>query len=120
MLDFFLIILGFFFLVKGADFLVDGASNIAKRFHISEIVIGLTIVAIGTSMPEFVVSLTSALDGHSDISIGNVVGSNFANMFLILGVCSIIKPLKFQKQTKLIENPITLFVTIIIKILRRI
>ena len=113
MLDFFLIVLGFFLLIKGADFLVDGASDIAKRFHIPEIVIGLTIVSIGTSMPELVVSLTSALQGHSDIAIGNVVGSNLANMFLILGICSIIKPLGFQKQTKLIENPITVFVTII-------
>ena len=113
MLDIFLIFLGFILLVKGADFLVDGASNIAKRFHIPEIVIGLTIVAIGTSMPELVVSLTSAIEGHSDIAIGNVVGSNIANMFLILGVCSLIKPLEFKKQTRLIENPITVLVTIL-------
>lgn len=114
MLDILLIIIGFVLLVKGADYLVDGASNIAKRFHIPEIVIGLTIVAIGTSMPELVVSLTSALEGHSDIAIGNVVGSNIANMFLILGICSIIKPLEFKKQTRLIENPITLFVTVLL------
>ena len=107
MLDIFFIIIGFILLIKGADFLVEGASNIAKRFHIPEIVIGLTIVAIGTSMPELVVSVTSALEGHSDIAIGNVVGSNIANMFLILGVCSVIKPLEFKKQTRLIENPIT-------------
>ena len=113
MLDFFLIIIGFILLVKGADFLVDGASDIAKRFHIPQIVIGLTIVAIGTSMPELVVSLTSAIEGHSDIAIGNVVGSNISNMFLILGVCSIIKPLEFKKQTRLIENPITVLVTIL-------
>lgn len=113
MLDIFLIIIGFILLVKGADFLVDGASDIAKRFHIPQIVIGLTIVAIGTSMPELVVSLTSALEGHSDIAIGNVVGSNIANMFLILGICSIIKPLEFKKQTRLIENPITVLVTIL-------
>lgn len=114
MLDILLIIIGFVLLVKGADYLVDGASNIAKRFHIPEIVIGLTIVAIGTSMPELVVSVTSALEGHSDIAVGNVVGSNIANMFLILGICSIIKPLEFKKQTRLIENPITLFVTILL------
>lgn len=112
MLDIVFIIIGFVLLVKGADYLVDGASSIAKRFHIPEIVIGLTIVAIGTSMPELVVSVTSALEGHSDIAVGNVVGSNLANMFLILGFCSIIKPLEFKKQTRLIENPITLFVTI--------
>ena len=117
MLDIFLIILGFILLVKGADFLVEGASDIAKRFHIPEIVIGLTIVAIGTSMPELVVSLTSALEGHSDIAIGNVVGSNIANMFLILGICAVIKSLRFQKQTRLIENPITVIVTILFFVL---
>ena len=68
-----LILLGFLLLVKGADFLVEGASNIAHKFHIPEIVIGLTIVSIGTSLPELVVSLTSALEGHSDIAIGNVL-----------------------------------------------
>ena len=80
------IIVGFFLLIKGADFLVDGASGIAKKFNIPSIIIGLTIVAIGTSMPELMVSTTAALDGHSDMSIGNVVGSNIANLFLILGV----------------------------------
>ena len=86
LLNIILIIIGFILLIKGADFLVDGASEIAKKFHIPEIVIGLTIVAIGTSMPELVVSVTSALEGHSDLAIGNIVGSNIANLFLILGV----------------------------------
>ncbi len=117
MLDIIIIIIGFVLLVKGADFLVDGASHIVKRFHIPEIVIGLTIVAIGTSMPELVVSVTSALEGHSDIAVGNIVGSNIANMFLILGMCSIIKPLEFRKQTRLIENPITLLVTVLLFVL---
>ena len=106
-----MIVIGFALLIKGADFLVDGASNIAKKFHIPEMIIGLTIVAIGTSMPELVVSTTSALQGHSDIALGNVVGSNIANLFLILGVCSIIKPLVFKKETIFIENPFTIFVT---------
>lgn len=109
-----LIILGFILLIKGADFLVDGASEIAKKFHIPEIVIGLTIVAIGTSMPELVVSVTSAIEGHSDLSIGNIVGSNIANMFLILGACAIIKPLVFKKETRLFEIPITIFSTILL------
>lgn len=109
-----LIIIGFVLLIKGADFLVDGASVIAQKFHIPEIVIGLTIVAIGTSMPELVVSVTSALEGHSDLAIGNVVGSNIANMFLILGVCPIIKPLKFKKETRLLEIPFTIFATILL------
>ena len=108
------IILGFILLIKSADFLVDGASKIAKKFNIPEIVIGLTIVAIGTSMPELVVSLTSAIEGHSDLAIGNVVGSNMANMFLILGICSIIKPLTFKRETKVFELPFTIFVTAIL------
>ena len=113
-LNIILIVIGFVLLIKGADFLVDGASEIAKRFHIPEIVIGLTIVAIGTSMPELVVSVTSALEGHSDLAIGNVVGSNIANMFLILGVCSIIKPLIFKKETRIFEIPFTIFATILL------
>ena len=108
------IIMGFYLLIKGADFLVDGASNIAKKFHIPTIIIGLTIVAIGTSMPELMVSSTAAIKGYSDMSIGNIIGSNIANLFLILGVCSIIKPLKFQKNTELIENLITIFATLIL------
>lgn len=114
LLNIILIIIGFILLIKGADFLVDGASEIAKKFHIPEIVIGLTIVAIGTSMPELVVSVTSALEGHSDLAIGNVVGSNIANMFLILGACAVIKPLIFKKETRQFEIPFTIFVTILL------
>lgn len=114
MMSILLITIGFILLVKGADYLVDGASSIAKRFHIPEIIIGLTIVAVGTSMPELVVSVTSALQGHSDIAVGNIIGSNIANMFLILGICSIIKPLEFKKQSRLIENPLTLCLTILL------
>ena len=108
------IIIGFFLLIKGADFLVDGASGLAKKFKIPTIIIGLTIVAIGTSMPELMVSTTAAIEGHSDMSIGNVVGSNIANLFLILGICSIIRPLKFQKETEKIENLVTIFATILL------
>ena len=109
-----LILLGFFLLIKGADFLVDGASNVAKKFHIPEIVIGLTIVAIGTSMPELMVSLNASIKGFSDISLGNVIGSNLVNLLFILGVTAIISPLLFKRETKLIENPFTLFVTILL------
>ncbi len=108
-----LIIFGFVLLIKGADFLVDGASIIAKRFHIPEIIIGLTIVSIGTSMPELFVSITSALDGYSDMAIGNVIGSNVCNLLLILGISTIIKSIKFQRETRLIEIPLCLLVTII-------
>lgn len=109
-----LLLLGFVFLVKGANFLVDGASKIAKKFHIPEIVIGLTIVSIGTSMPELMVSVTSAINGHADMSIGNVVGSNIANLLLILGLCAVIKGLNFKKETKIIESPFALFVTLLL------
>lgn len=112
-----LTILGFILLIKGADFLVDGTSIVAKKFHIPELIIGLTIVAIGTSMPELVVSVTSAIEGHSDIAIGNVIGSNLSNMFLILGICSIIKPLVFKKETKFIEAPFTISITILLAIM---
>ena len=114
LLNVIIIIIGFVLLIKGADFLVDGASEIAKKFNIPEIVIGLTIVAIGTSMPELVVSVTSALQGHSDIAIGNVVGSNISNMFFILGVCAVIKPLLFKRETKFFEIPFTILTTIIL------
>lgn len=110
------IIIGFFLLIKGADFLVDGASGIAKKFNIPTIIIGLTIVAIGTSMPELMVSTTAAIEGHSDMSIGNVVGSNIANLFFILGICSVINGLKFQKETEKIENFVTIFATILLVI----
>lgn len=109
-----IMIVGFILLVKGADVLVEGASNIAKRFHIPEIVIGLTIVSIGTSMPELMVSLTSALEGHSDISIGNAVGSNIANLLLILGLCATIKSLNFKKETIIFESPFAVVVTILL------
>ncbi len=111
-----LIAIGFALLVKGADFLVDGSSNIAKKFHIPEIIIGLTIVSIGTSMPELFVSLTSALEGYSDMSMGNVIGSNIANLLLILGLSTIIRPIKFQRETRLIEMPMCLILTIIFMI----
>lgn len=105
------IIIGFALLIKGADLLVVGASKIAKKFNIPEIIIGLTVVAIGTSLPELVVSTASALAGHSDIALGNIVGSNLVNLFFILGVCSIIKPLKFKKETAFFENPFVIVVT---------
>lgn len=109
-----ILILGFILLVKGADFLVNGASSIAKKLKIPTLVIGLTIVAVGTSMPELVVSTFSAIEGHSDIAMGNIVGSNLSNLLFILGVCAIMKPLEFKKQTKFIENFIAIFATILL------
>lgn len=112
-----LIAIGFVLLIKGADFLVDGSSSIAKKFHIPEIIIGLTIVSIGTSMPELFVSITSALEGHSDMAMGNVIGSNVCNLLLILGLSTVIHPVKFQRETRLIEIPMCLALTIIFMIL---
>jgi len=112
-----LIIVGFVLLIKGADFLVEGSSNIAKKLHIPEIIVGLTIVSIGTSMPELFVSVTSAIEGYSDMAIGNVVGSNVCNLLLILGLSAVIHPVKFQKQTSKIEVPMCLTVTLIFMIL---
>ena len=116
LLSIFLIIIGFIFLIVSADILVDGSSGIAKKFHIPEIIIGLTIVSIGTSMPELVVSITSALEGHSDMAIGNIIGSNLSNLLLILGLSAIIKPIIFQKETRYYEIPMCLFFTIILMI----
>lgn len=99
------IIIGFFMLIKGADFLVQGASDVAKKFHVSELLIGLTIVAIGTSLPEFFISLTSTVNGYSELTLGNVIGSNICNLLLILGVSAIITPI--DMNIKSTENYIT-------------
>lgn len=108
-----LIIIGFFLLIKGAEYLVEGSSNIAQKFHIPEIVIGLTIVSIGTSLPELIISLKSSVTGYSDMSVGNVIGSNICNLLLILGVASTIRPIKIKRETRLIEVPMCLIVTTI-------
>ena len=114
LLSIFFIIVGFALLIVSADLLVDGASGIARKYHIPEIIIGLTIVSIGTSMPELFVSITSALDGYSDMAIGNIIGSNLSNLLLILGLSAIIKPVVFQKETRLYEIPMCLIFTIIL------
>lgn len=93
-----LIIIGFVFLAKGADFLVKAATSIAKKFGLSEILIGLTIVAIGTSLPEIFITITSAIDGHSDLIIGNAVGSCICNFLLVIGITSLIKPVRLDKR----------------------
>lgn len=103
-----LIIAGFFLLIKGADILVDGSTAVAKKFHISSLIIGLTIVAIGTSMPEFMICLKSSSITDSNVAIGSVIGSNICNILLVLGVCSLITPIKFKKETRLLEIPLSL------------
>lgn len=117
LLPVFLILVGFVLLIKGADFLVEGSSEIAKRFHIPEIVIGLTIVSIGTSLPELLVSINSATKGHSDMSLGNVIGSNICNLLLILGVSASLRRLVLKRETRYIEVPLCILYTIIFMII---
>ena len=107
------ILLGFVLLIKGADFLVDGASSLAKKMRISEIAIGLTIVAMGTSAPELVVNLISSTGGHDSVIFGNIIGSNIFNLFLILGITGFIYPIHVQTDTVWIEIPFSLIVTVI-------
>ncbi|MGL5351801.1 MAG: calcium/sodium antiporter [Clostridium sp.] len=112
MLSVFILFVGVAFLVFGANFLVDGASVIAKRFNIPNIVIGLTIVAFGTSAPELVVNVIAAMNGKSAITLGNVVGSNVINILLILGITAIIYPLTVARNTVKYEIPIALFAAV--------
>ena len=108
-----LVIIGFTFLVKGADWFVEGTSGIASKMGIPQLVIGLTIVAMGTSAPEAAVSITSAFKGSADIAVGNVLGSNILNILVILGITSIITPLLLQNSTIRYEIPFMIFVTIV-------
>ena len=117
MLPYLLLIIGFILLIKGADFLVNGASSIARRMHVSDLVIGLTIVAFGTSTPELFVNIFASIKGNTDIAIGNVLGSNIANIFLILGVSSVIYPLTVTKGTVWKEIPFSLLAILVLGIL---
>lgn len=112
-----LLVIGFFLLVKGADFFVDGAAGIAARFGIPQLVIGLTIVAFGTSAPETAVSLTAAFKGNAEITIGNVIGSNILNILIILGVTALIVPLHVKKSTVCFEMPYVIFISIVLGVL---
>ena len=106
-----LLALGFVLLVKGADWFVEGASKVAEKFGIPQLVIGLTIVAIGTSLPEAAVSVSAALKGSAEITIGNIVGSNIMNVLLILGITAVIKPIAVQKSTVRYELPFVIAVS---------
>lgn len=117
LLEVLLLVIGFVMLVKGADWFVDGAAGIAEKFGIPQLVIGLTIVAMGTSAPETAVSITAALKGSADITVGNVVGSNILNVLIILGITSVIVPIAVAKSTVWVEIPFTAFVTILFTVL---
>ncbi|MEX1112377.1 MAG: calcium/sodium antiporter [Candidatus Andersenbacteria bacterium] len=117
LLSLLILTLGLAALIKSADFLVEGAASLAKRFGIREIVIGLIIVSFGTSAPELVVNILSALSGSYDLAIGNVVGSNIANTFLILGVSAAIFPLIVKKGTVWKEIPLSLLAAVVLFVL---
>ena len=108
-----LLVLGFAMLIKGADWFVEGTSGIARKMGIPQLVVGLTIVAMGTSAPEAAVSITAALKRTANIAVGNVVGSNILNIFIILGVTSIITTVAIQKSTLKIEIPYMIFISIL-------
>lgn len=109
-----LLVVGFGLLIKGADFFVDGASGLATRFGIPQIVIGLTIVAFGTSAPEAAVSITAAFKGNAGITIGNVIGSNVFNILVILGITALIVPIRVKKNTIKFEIPYVVVMSVLL------
>lgn len=111
-----LLSIGFFALVKGADMFVNGSSSIAARFHVPSLIIGLTLVAMGTSAPELAVSISAALQGSNEIAISNVVGSNLFNLLGILGICAILKPIKVEPVVLKRDIPFSIAITLIVLI----
>lgn len=111
------LILGLVFLIKGADLLVNGASSLAKKFHVSDLAIGLTVVAFGTSAPELVVNVMGAIEGHHEIVFANVIGSNNFNLLVILGITGLITPLVVQSSTVWREIPLSLLAIVLLFIL---
>ena len=109
-----MLVIGLVLLVKGADWLVDGASAVAKRFGISDLVIGLTVVAFGTSMPEFVVNMVSVAEGSTDLAITNILGSNIINTFVILGVTALIYPITSQKRSRNFDIPMSIIAGVLV------
>lgn len=114
LLDILLLVVGFTMLVKGADWFVDGTAGIAKKFGIPELVVGLTIVAMGTSAPEAAVSVTAALGNNADITVGNILGSNILNILIILGLTGVIIDVAIQKSTLFVEMPFMLIATVML------
>jgi cation:H+ antiporter len=117
MFQYILLVIGFTLLIEGANLLVDGASSVGRKLNISDLVIGLTVVAFGTSLPELFVNIFAAIKGNTDIAIGNVLGSNIANIFLILGVSAIIFPLAVGKGTVWKEIPLSLLAAVLLGIM---
>ena len=111
-LSYLYLIVGLILLIKGADWLVRGSSSVARRFRISEFVIGLTVVSFGTSLPELVIGLIAGQEGKTDLVIGNVLGSNIANVLLVLGIAAMIQPLTARRNTVWREIPFTLLASL--------
>ncbi len=108
------LVVGLVMLVKGADWLVDGASSIAKHFGISDLVIGLTVVAFGTSMPEFVVNMVSVADGVTDLAVTNILGSNIINTYVILGLTALVYPVVSQKRSRDFDIPMSIIAGVVV------
>lgn len=117
LLNFIFLLAGLIILIYGANFLVDGGSALARRLKISNMVIGLTVVAFGTSTPEFVVNIVSSVEGSSALALGNILGSNIFNILAILGVTALIIPLGVKRTTTRVEIPLTVFAAVLILIL---
>ncbi|MGN1276623.1 MAG: calcium/sodium antiporter [Floccifex sp.] len=115
-IEFLLLLLGFILLTKGSDLFVDGASEFARYLHVPQLIIGLTIVAMGTSAPEAAVSIRSALENSADLSIGNIVGSNILNVLIILGICSLFAFIPIEKSTTKKDIPFMIFSTALLLI----
>lgn len=112
-----LLVVGFIILIKGADWLIDGASSTASHFKVSKMLIGLTIVAFGTGAPEFAVSISSLINGTTDMLLGNVIGSNIINILLLIGIAAVIRPIRVKKDTVAKELPLLLLISTVIIVL---
>lgn len=112
-----LLILGFAFLVKGADAFVEGCSSIAKRFQVPSLIIGMTIVAMGTSLPETAVSITASVTGNNALAVSNAVGSNIFNLMIVVGVCAILTPVAVRKETLKIDFPFSIVCAVLLLVL---
>ena len=103
-----ILVIGFVLLIKGADYFVEGSSSVAKKFKVPSLIIGMTIVAMGTSLPELAVSVTAAMAGNNTLAVSNVAGSNIFNLMFVIGVCSILTPIMVQKATVVRDIPLSL------------
>jgi cation:H+ antiporter len=113
-MEYILLIVGFAALMKGADFFVDGSSSVAKRLRVPSLIIGMTIVAMGTSLPECAVSISAALAGNTGVAVGNAVGSNLFNLMVVCGICAILCPMSVTKETLTREFPFSVIVALLL------